>query len=169
MLDAVSNGAGFVATHVLMHTGHTTPWPYAALWGGVLLFDGASMVLFRIRNASSGSFLEKQLWSIWTVFIVGMGLTAVINYLLGLSVLFMPAVGCVLVATAFATMGALMGTWWYLPAVAWGILGLVMAWFPSLQFALFGPLWFVTQGTGGALLHRARRRKLVAAAGGLPR
>jgi hypothetical protein len=144
MLDAVSNGAGFVATHVLMHTGHTTPWPYAALWGGVLLFDGASMVLFRIRNASSGSFLEKQLWSIWTVFIVGMGLTAVINYLLGLSVLFMPAVG-------------------------WGILGLVMAWFPSLQFALFGPLWFVTQGTGGALLHRARRRKLVAAAGGLPR
>jgi hypothetical protein len=39
-------------------------------------------------------------------------------------------------------------------------MALVMALVPELQFALFGGLWAVTQSTGGALLERARRRKL---------
>jgi hypothetical protein len=160
ILNGISNGAGFVATHVLMRSGHLTPWPYVGLWAGIIAFNGVTIRLFRAKTAIRGSFLEKQIWSIWTVFIVGMTLTAIVNYLIGLSTLFMPAVACILAATAFATMGAMMGTWWYLPAAIWGAMALVMALVPELQFALFGGLWAVTQSTGGALLERARRRKL---------
>lgn len=160
MLNGVSNGGGFIGTHLLLRTGHLTPWPYVGMWAGILAFNAGTIALFRVKNASSGSFLEKQIWSIWTVFVVGMMLTAIVNYLLGLSLLFMPAVACILAATAFATMGAMMGTWWYLPAAAWASMAIVMALLPELQFALFGGLWAVSQSTGGALLERARRRKL---------
>jgi membrane protein implicated in regulation of membrane protease activity len=77
-----------------------------------------------------------------------------------LTTLFMPAVSCIIAAIAFSMMGALMGTWWYLPAAVWAVMALVIAAVPELQFALFGGMWFVTQGVSGALLHRARRRKL---------
>lgn len=77
----------------------------------------------------------------------------------------MPAVACVLIAMAFSVMGALMGRAWYAAAVVFALSGLGLARVPHLGFAALGALWFVTQFTGGLLLHRARRRRL--AAGGV--
>ena len=160
MVHAVSNAAGFFGTHLLLRSGHVTPGPYVLLWATALGFNFATMVPFRKKNASSGSFIEKQIWSIWTIFIVAMSLTAIVNYLVGLTVIFMPEVSCILVAVAFATMGSMMGGWWYVPAAVWAFMALVIARFSQDAFALLGALWLVTQGSGGILLERARRRKL---------
>jgi hypothetical protein len=159
VVHAVSNGAGFFGTHLLLGSGHVTPGPYVLLWAVVLGFNFLTLARFRRRNASSGSFIEKQIWSIWTTFIVAMSLTAIANYLLGLTVLFMPEVTCVLVAVAFSTMGSMMGAGWYAPALVWGLMALVLARVPGDAFALLGALWLVTQGAGGILLERARRAK----------
>jgi len=158
--NACSNSAGFVATHVLLQRGEFSPWPYVALWTGVMVVNGATIGLLKQKRAGSQSFIDKQIWNIWNTFIVGMALVAVVNLLLGLRVLFAPAVGCVLVASAFSAMGAVMGKWWYAPAFVWAGMALVLAALPELQFALFAGLWLATQGTGGFLLHRARLRRL---------
>ncbi len=160
MVHAVSNAAGFFGTHLLLASGHLTPGPYVVLWGVALAFNFGSMARFRRKNASSGSFIEKQIWSIWTTFIVAMSLTAIANYLVGLTVIFMPEVTCVLVAVSFSTMGSMMGGWWYVPAIVWGLMALLIASIPRDAFALLGALWLVTQGTGGIFLERARRAKL---------
>jgi hypothetical protein len=164
VVHGVSNAAGFLGTHWLLHTGHLTPGPYMLLWAAVLGFNFGTMGRFRRKNESSGSFIEKQIWSIWTTFIVAMSLTAVTNYLVGLSVIFMPEMTCVLVAVSFSTMGSMMGGWWYVPALVWAAMALVIALVPRDAFALLGALWLVTQGGGGIFLERARRRKLARSA-----
>ena len=48
------------------------------------------------------------------------------NWVVGLDVLFMPAVGCVLIAMAFSVMGALMGRAWYTAAGLYALTALGM-------------------------------------------
>ncbi len=164
MASAVSNGVGFALTHVLFARGHLTPWPYVAVWVCVLTTNAVIIRVARRTSVASGSFIEKQIWSLWTILVVAMALTAVINYLLGLQMLFMPAMACVLFAFVFAAMAPIMGQEWYAPAAFWGVLGVVMALVPRLQFALLGGAWALTQGTAGWLLERRRRRSAQGAA-----
>jgi hypothetical protein len=51
-----------------------------------------------------------------------------------------------------------MGRVWYAPAALWACMSIVMALRPREQFAIFAVLWALTQGTGGALLHREKLR-----------
>lgn len=164
MLSAVSNSVGFAATHVLFSRGHDTPWPFAATWAVVLGVNGAIIQIFRRRTVATGSFIERQIWSLWTILIVAMILTAIINYLLGLKTLFMPPVSGVMLAMVFAAMAPIMGKVWYLPAGLWALMALAMALLPGSQFALLAAAWFVTQGTAGLLLERRRRRSLAGGA-----
>ena len=95
----------------------------------------------------------------WNTFVGAMVLTAVVNYLLGVRVmLFMPAVACIVAAMTFSTMGSIMGRVWYVPAAIWAAMAIVLALLPKAQFAIFSVLWALTQGTGGALLHRQKLR-----------
>ena len=168
MFSAFTNSTGFGITHVWIRGGQMSPWPYAGLWGAILSVN--LLAIFVLKAGSTGgarSFIENQIWSIWTTFIVAMLLAALVNWLMGLDRLFMPAVACIIAAIAFSMMGAIMGAWWYLPAALWAAMALVMASLPQLQFAIFAGLWFCTQFTGGALLHLARRRRL--ASGPQPR
>jgi hypothetical protein len=159
MCSAVSNGAGFFSTHVLLSRGHVTPWPYVIVWAIVLSVNGVFIVALKGKSAGQPTFLEKQIMSIWTTCVVAMGLTAVINYFMGITtMLFMPAMASIIAAMTFSIMGALMGRWWYVPAVLWAATAIGMAFVPHLQFALFAVLWAATQGTGGFLLHRAKLR-----------
>ncbi len=169
MAHAFTNGAGFLGTHVLYAQGHRTPGPYALLWGAIIPLNLLSIFWLR-RNEAAGvrSFIERQVWSIWTTNMAAMVLLALINWMLGLEVLFMPAVSCVLIAMAFSVMGALMGRGWYVAAAVFALSALVLARVPQVGFAVLGALWFITQFTGGLLLHRARRRRL-AAGGAQPR
>ncbi|MFO0660168.1 MAG: hypothetical protein U0165_10100 [Polyangiaceae bacterium] len=160
LLSAFSNTAGFEGTQYLFSTDHKTPWPYVGMWLGVLTVNGIVIAIFKEKPKGNRSFIERQIWSIWNTCIVALGLAAIVNYLIGLTTLFMPAVACIIVAMTFSMMGAIMGAWWYLPAGVWAAMSLVIAALPSLQFALFGGIWFVTQATSGAFLHRARLRKL---------
>lgn len=163
ILSAFSNTAGFEGTQFLFSAGHRTPWPYVGLWAAVMLINGLIIALLKEKPVGNRSFIERQIWAIWNTCIGAMGLAAIVNYLVGLATLFMPAVSCIIAAIAFSMMGALMGTWWYLPAGIWALMAIVIAVVPQLQFALFGVMWFVTQGVSGVLLHRARRRKLAEA------
>lgn len=161
MCSGVSNGAGFVATHWLLAHGRRDPAPFVVVWGVVFALNGLWIATMKGRSAGPPSFIERQIWSIWNTFIAGMALVAVVNWVLGIAtMLFMPPVACVLAAMTFSIMGAMMGKLWYAAAALWAAMALALAALPGVQFALFGALWFATQFTAGALLHRQRRRQL---------
>lgn len=157
MCSAVSNGGGFMATHFLFRAGDEDPWSYVGVWGVVFVLNAIFLVTLKGRSRGAPSFIERQTWAIWNIFIVAMCLAAVANYIMGLTTLFLPAVAAIIAMMTFAFMGAIMGRWWLLPAAVWGALALVMAASPGAQFALFAVAWALTQGGAGYLLHRARR------------
>ncbi|MCC6623771.1 MAG: hypothetical protein IT385_21105 [Deltaproteobacteria bacterium] len=165
MCSAVSNGGGFFATHLLLRAGDEDPWSYVGVWGVVFALNALFLVTLKGRGRGAASFIERQTWAIWNIFIVAMCLAAVVNYIIGLTTLFLPSVAAIIAMMTFAFMGAIMGRWWLLPAAAWGVLALVMAATPGVQFALFAVLWAATQGGAGYLLHRARRAARQRAAG----
>lgn len=159
MCSAVTNGSGFFATHLLMARGRFEPLPYVVLWSAVFLFNGLFIIFLKGKSpkGSAPSFIDKQTLAIWNTFVLGMALTALINYLLGIQVmLFMPAVASILAAMTFSIMGSIMGRGWYAPAMLWALMAIVLALLPKAQFAIFAVMWALTQGTGGALLHRAK-------------
>lgn len=159
LCSAVSNGAGFFGTHVLLARESVAPLPYVVLWTLVFVANGAFILLFKGKSPGPPSFLDRQTWALWNTLIAAMALTAVVNYLLGIRVmLFMPAVSCVLAAMTFSAMGSLMGRAWYGPAALFAVMAIVIALRPKEGFAIFAVLWALTQGTGGALLHRAKLR-----------
>jgi hypothetical protein len=163
MLHAFTNGGGFAVTDWLWAQGHRGPGPYALLWTVLVGFNFASIFyLKRGQTAGVRSFIERQIWSIWSTFIGAMVLVALLNYLLGLDRLFMPAVACVLFATAFSMMGALMGRIWYAVAVCFALAALGMTRVQEHVFTLLGALWFLAQFGGGLGLHLARRKRLAA-------
>lgn len=164
MIHAFTNGGGFLGTHALYAAGHRSPGPYALLWGAIIPLNLISIFwLQRGETAGARSFIERQVWSIWTTYMAGMVLLALVNHALGLEVLFMPPVACILMATAFSMMGALMGRAWYVAAGLFALVGLGLTRVPHLGFAVLGGLWWGTQFTGGVMLHRARRRRLAQA------
>lgn len=161
MIHAVLNGAGFLGTDWLWARGHRDPGPFVLLWGVLLVFNFAS-IFFLKRGETAGvrSFIERQIWSIWTTFIGGLTLVAVINLLLGLEPLFVPAVACVLFAMSFSAMGALMGRVWYVMAVLFALAALGMTQVKEHAFTGLGVLWFLVQFGSGLALHRARNHRL---------
>jgi hypothetical protein len=163
ILHAFTNGGGFLGTHWLYLQGHREPGPFALLWGAIIPINLLSVFFLQRREAAGvRSFIERQVWSIWTTCMAGLVLVALANWVMGLEVLFAPAVGCVLIAMAFSVMGALMGRGWYAAAAVYALAALGVARVPEVGFAVLGGLWFVTQLTGGLLLLRARRRRLAA-------
>jgi hypothetical protein len=161
MIHALTNAGGFLATHVLFQQGHRTPGPFVLLWLPVIAIDLLSIVWLQRREAAGvRSFIERQVWSIWTTCMAGMVLVALVNWLMGLEMLFMPPVACVLVAMTFSVMGALMGRGWYVASAIFALAALVLVRMPEQGFLGLGVLWGLTQLTGGLLLFRARRRRL---------
>ena len=164
MFNGCTNGLGFYATHLLMHGNERSVLPYAGVWATILSVNMVAIYLLKGKSGGSKTFIEKQIWSIWTTFIVGMVLAAFVNHLSGLDRVFMPSVACLLAATAFSAMGAVMGRWWYVPCALWAAMALVLAALPQVQFAIFGAAWWATQFGGGLVLHLAKRRRLASAA-----
>ncbi|MCY1047550.1 hypothetical protein OV208_39995 [Corallococcus sp. bb12-1] len=161
MIHAFTNGGGFLATDWLWEAGHRGPGPFVLLWGVLLFLNFASIfVMKRGQTAGVRSFIERQIWAIWTTFIGGLVLVALLNLLLGLDRLFVPAVACVLFAMSFASMGALMGRVWYGMALLFALVALAMARMEHHAFGVLGGLWFVVQFGSGMALHRARSRRL---------
>lgn len=162
MLNAFTNAAGFAATQWIWNRGDRTPGAYVVLWCAVYIVNLSIIFLLkRGQTAGARSFIERQIWAIWTTFMGGMWLVALLNWLMGLDrLLFMPAVACVLFASAFSMMGALMGRVWFTVAAFFALVALVMPRFPEHGFVLLAALWFVVQFCGGLALHRARLRRL---------
>jgi hypothetical protein len=166
ILHAFTNGGGFLGTHLLFQQGYRTPGPFILLWAAIVPLNlVATFWLQRKEAAGVRSFVERQVWSIWTTCMGGMVLVALANWMMGLDLLFMPAVGCILIAMSFSVMGALMGRAWYTAAVIYALAALGLARRPEAGFGVLGGMWFITQLSGGLLLHRARRKRL--AAGGV--
>lgn len=159
MCSSVSNGAGFFGTHLLLARERYEPLPYVLLWTVVFVLNGAFIVFLKGKSEGPRSYIDRQTFALWNTFVAAMALTAVVNYLLGVRVmLFMPAVACIVAAMTFSAMGSIMGRGWYVPAAIWAAMAIVLAMRPKEQFAIFAVLWLLTQGTGGALLHRAKLR-----------
>ncbi|KFE62440.1 hypothetical protein [Hyalangium minutum] len=161
ILHAFTNGGGFLGTHLLFQQGYRTPGPFILLWALVIPLNLVTIFWLQRKEAAGvRSFIERQVWSIWTTCMGGMVLVALANWMMGLDLLFMPSVGCILIAMSFSVMGALMGRAWYAAAVIYALAALGLARMPEVGFGVLGGMWFITQLTGGLLLHRARRKRL---------
>jgi hypothetical protein len=166
MVHAFTNGAGFAFTGWLLDHGRRTPGPYIVLWTAILAANLTSIALLRRRRAGARSFVETQLWAIWTAFVGAVAVSAFLNYLLGLDRLFLGPVIAVLAAVAFASMGSLMGNHWYGVAVLFLLTAFVMSLLPAYQFYILGAVWLATKFSVGLLLDRSRRERESAAAAG---
>jgi hypothetical protein len=163
MLHAFSNGAGFVVTDAMLRRGLFTPWPYVALWTVLNAANLLTIFFFKAKlPAGTRSFVERQVWLIWTTYVSAVSLVAVCNLLLGLDRLFAGPAMAVLAAFAFAMMGA-MGRRWFVASGAFVVDAIAASLFPRWQFTIFGVLFAAFQFAGGAILHAERRRRLAAA------
>lgn len=169
MLHAITNGAGFVTTNVLIWEGYLEPPIYVALWGGILSFNLVSIFVLKKRRAGARSFVETQLWAIWTTFIGAVSLIAVLNHVMALRTFFLGPVIGVLAATCFSFMGSVMGTRWYIATAVFAAAAIAMGLLPDAQFVILGVVWGAMQFLGGAMLHRERRRQVAAGADRGPR
>src|SRR6185369_10814318 len=130
MLHGITNGIAFVATDILLHRGVRSVLSFAILWALVLAVDIGSIWPLKQERSGVSSFLEKQIWSIWSTYVGAMVLAAFVNWLMGLDVLFMGPVAAILAAVSFSIMGALMGRVWYAASLAFVIVALVSAAMP---------------------------------------
>ncbi len=159
MIHACTNATGFIATGWLLAHGVRTPPAFVALWSAVTGGNLFTIALLRRRRAGARSFVETQLWAIWTAFVVAVSVCAFLNYFMGLETLFLGPVIAVLAAVAYASMGSLMGGHWYGVGALFLAVALAMTLAPSFQFYILGAVWGCTMFTFGWLLHRARRRR----------
>jgi hypothetical protein len=167
MLHGVTNGAGFVATSWLLAQGHRTPGPFLMLWLPIMAFNLASIPVLKRRRSGVRSFVETQIWTIWTAFTLAVVLMAFLNYFMGPDRIFLGPVVAVLAAVAFCSMASIVGPGWYAGAAAFVAAAVVMSLFPEMQFVVLGLTWMVTKSTAGWMLHRAKRRRLAQPSGGV--
>ncbi len=160
VIHGIVNGAAFIATDLLLQRGHESPLPYAALWAVTISLNLVGIFVLKEGRSGVPSFLEGQIWSIWSTFIAAMVLTALVNWLMGLRVFFMAPVAAILAAVAFSAMGGLMGRIWYVAAAFFALLSLAMAAYPQWKLTMFGIVWCVVQTGGGIVLTVQKRRKL---------
>ena len=89
-----------------------------------------------------------------------MVLTAVVNWMMGLRVLFMAPVAAILAAVAFSAMGSLMGRIWYGASALFVVVAVAMAAVPEWKLTVFGIAWGIVQTGGGVMLALQKRRNL---------
>jgi len=169
MVHAFTNAAGFLATDEMLRRGRFMPWPYVALWTVVNALNLLTIFFFKAKQpAGTRSFVERQVWLIWTTYVGAVALVAVTNLLLGLDRLFAGPAMAVLAAFAFSMMGA-MGRRWFVFAAVFALAAVATSLIPRWQFTIFGLLFAAFQFAGGAVLHGERRRRLAATGNGPPR
>jgi len=163
IVHAITNGAAFTTTQVLLWREHQSRWPYILLWSATVILNIGLILVLKARRAGTKTFIENQIWSIWLSFIAAVMLTAVVNDLMGLRLLALGPVIAILSAFGFSMMGAIMGRRWYLGTVIFGLSSLGMAALPRYQYLFLGGVWCVAQIVGGVWLELDKRRR---AAGG---
>jgi hypothetical protein len=163
MVHGLSNSFGFLTTNLFMWRGYSSPWPYAALWTGVLLFNIPSIFFLKSRTAGARTFIENMIWLIWLTFIVTVILMGLANHLSGFKVFTLGPVIGILSAFAFSMMGGLMGKKWFLVAGLFALASLAMSLFPDWQFVILGSVWGSCQFTAGLLMHQGKKRRLASA------
>jgi hypothetical protein len=153
------NGGAFAATNALLDRGVVEPWPFATMWAVAIGLDVGIVMALRRDRAGVRSFVEGQLWAIWTVFIGAVSMLAVLNHVMGLRTFFLGPVIGVLAAVAFATMGSIVGRRWYVAAAVFAATAVVMALWSARQFYILAAVWGGAQIVTGWQLDRERRRR----------
>ena len=118
-----------------------------------------TVALLRRRRAGARTFVETQLWAIWTTFVAAVSVCAFVNYFMGLDTFFLGPVIAVLAAVAFASMGSLMGRHWFGVGALFLVAALAMR--PRAGRPVPHPRRRLGRDDGrlGWILHRARRRR----------
>src|SRR4051812_34890150 len=80
VLHGITNCVAFIATNLLLNHGYRTPLPFAILW--ILVIGFNLVTIFALKTGTSGvrSFIENQIWVIWTTFIAASALVCILNY-----------------------------------------------------------------------------------------
>ncbi len=159
IIHALTNGAAFSATQLLLWHGYETRLPFILLWTVTLVVNIGLILLIKARRAGAKTFIENQIWSIWMSFIGAVMLTAVVNDLMGFRLLALGPVISILSAFGFSMMGAIMGRRWYLGSAIFALASLAMAALPRYQYLLLGLIWCVAQLIGGVWLELDKRRR----------
>jgi hypothetical protein len=159
IVHALTNGAAFSTTQILLWKGFQSRWPFILLWTMVVVCNIGLILLLKARRTGTKTFIENQIWSIWLSFIGAVMLTAVVNDLMGFRLLALGPVIGILSAFGFSMMGAIMGRRWYLGTAIFGLSSLAMAALPKFQYLILGGIWCVAQMIGGVWLELDKRKR----------
>jgi hypothetical protein len=164
IVHAFTNAGGFIATNLLLLHGFSARLTYVVMWAGIIGFNLGAIALLKSRRAGARTFVENQIWAIWSTFIGATALTALVNDLMGLPRFGLGPVIAILSAVGFASMGAVIGRRWWIGCAVFAAAAMAMAALPRWQFAILGVVWGVAQLAGGIWLSVERRKRLASGA-----
>jgi hypothetical protein len=156
---AFTNGGAFVATDVMVRRlGTSNVWPYAGFWTAVVIVNFLAILLLKRGGGGVRTFIENQVWLIWTSFIGAAALICILNWVMGTDRIFAGVAMGVMTAYGFAMMGGVMGRRWFAWTALYAAGSAAMAFLPQWQFTILGALYAVSQLTGGIWLMVEKRR-----------
>ena len=161
VIHAFFNGAAFCGTHQLIQFDQPL-WTYVALWSGALFLNLLVIGHFKPQKGGTRTFIQKQIWLIWTGFILANGLAAVVQEIQGLNHDTYAPVIALNAAFAFAMMAGVIHRGWILASIWFTAVAIGMAVFSTHQFLVLGVGWGLCQFIGGITLIRARKQRLLA-------
>ena len=157
---AFTNGGAFVATDVMLRRlGTASVWPYVGFWSVVVALNFLVILVLKRGGGGVRTFIENQVWLIWTSFIAAAALVCGLNWLMGPDRIFAGVVLGILTAYGFAMMGGVMGRRWFAWSALYAAGSVAMALLPAWQFTILGGLYGFSQLTGGIWLILEKRRR----------
>lgn len=131
-------------THWLFLRGERRLWVFVVVWAIHIALIPLVIFLVQRRAGGQRTRLERNIWWIWTTFIVCSCSTALMNSVIGLELFRAAPVVSLLAAFAFSMMGMVAHRAFALPAFLFLAVMVVMGLFPMMQFLVYGIAWFVT-------------------------
>lgn len=133
-----------LATQWLIWRDITRPLPHVLTWGAQVLVLAITVRLIHRRRGGQRSQRERFIWWIWSSFLIGGAVVALMNTLLGLPIFFTAPVIPILAAFAWSMMTMAVHPAFSAAIATFVLAALAMALLPSYQFIIYGACWFVT-------------------------
>ena len=139
----------------------TTPLPYVGLWLGYLALLLFLILFFRRKSPGVRTFVEKQIWGIWIVYITACYITAFVNYVLALPHFELMPICALLAAVSWAMMAITISKKFFLASALFVCAIFLMCQYKDYQWIIIGIAWFIALETAGihylVLKHRMKK------------
>ena len=143
------------STQWLINRGVVDPRIHFGIFAAQVIALAATIRIAQSKSGGMRTQREAFIWWIWTTFLIAASISGLINLALKLEFFKLAPILPLLGAVSFSIMGMAIDRLFTVAAILFAACAVAMALVPSLQFYLYGVVWFVTLETFG-YLHRPR-------------